>query len=671
LLIGAGITAMAIALPVMAMLQSGGATTATPAPVSVTTAPAAPTRAPIAKPAAVVIAMWERLLDPNVQPTLAQFTAFLRDHPGFPRERELRQRAETTITSATPDAAILSFFAISEPTGATARLRHAEAMMQSGLFEGAIAEAKTAWRSGGIPDPADHSAMLSRFGAHLTAEDHAERADAMLWDGDRDGAAAMLSLLGPSDRQLVAARVALQRGAARGGDRTAATNAIAQMPATLRQHPGYIYDLANFYRETGSSFAARNLLADTRIAPGSAGDPDRWMEAHLTAARAADADGQHELAYRIASHHGGLAFNKPLLDNSAAERDTFTSLEWVAGWIALHDLRRADDAVGHFQNFANAAKFAATRARGLYWAGRAAEAAGRPDARAFYAAAARNDLTFYGQLAHEHIGTMPALAQMNPPQPSPAAVAAWTADPRVEAVEIYGRQGDGSMQRQFLNALAGDLTTERLPLFAALADRWGHERIAVLNTRGADTTGPDAVIDISWRRMALPQTAEHQWTMVHAITRQESQFEVDAVSPAGARGLMQLMRGTARETAGKIGLSYRPEALTSDRSYNIQLGSAYFANLVDYWGGNHVLAVASYNAGPGNVRKWVARNGDPRMPQVDMLKWIEEIPFSETRTYVRNVLENAVIYDHLEPQRRSGGPQQARLSWYLGQSRPG
>ncbi|MEO0499489.1 MAG: hypothetical protein AAF205_02890, partial [Pseudomonadota bacterium] len=102
LLIGAGITAMAIALPVMAMLQSGGATTATPAPVSVTTAPAAPTREPIAKPAAVVIATWERLLDPNVQPTLAEFTAFLRDHPGFPRERELRQRVETTITSATP-----------------------------------------------------------------------------------------------------------------------------------------------------------------------------------------------------------------------------------------------------------------------------------------------------------------------------------------------------------------------------------------------------------------------------------------------------------------------------------------------------------------------------------------------------------------------------------------
>ncbi|MGB7404842.1 MAG: lytic transglycosylase domain-containing protein, partial [Pacificimonas sp.] len=376
-------------------------------------------------------------------------------------------------------------------------------------------------------------------------------------------------------------------------------------------------------------------------------------------------------AYEIASNHGGLSFATPLIDNSAAERDTFTSLEWLAGWTALHDLGEPGEAVRHFQNFANAAKFAATRSRGLYWAGRSAEAAGRQDYRAFYDAAAQNELTFYGQLAHEQLGRPLSISGGDTPQPTPTTLADWNSDPRVEAVAIYGQQGDSSKQQMFLTALANDLTREKLPLYSALASQWGFHHYAVLNTRGADTTKPDAVIDLSWRQMTLPPTTQHMWTLVHAITRQESQFRLDAVSPAGARGLMQIMRPTAREQARKSGLSYRPNALTSDRGYNIQLGSAYFARMLDNWGGSHVLAIASYNAGPGNVRRWVRNNGDPRMPNVDVLEWIEEIPFSETKTYVRNVLENAVIYDELRPDLRKGGPQENRLSWYLGKNQVG
>ncbi|MHB9878717.1 lytic transglycosylase domain-containing protein [Pacificimonas sp. ICDLI1SI03] len=660
-----------------AMLASGSLAATSqneePTPVAATTAetnqtpPPQAAAAAAALPAELIVARWERLLDARATPSLGEYTAFLRDYPNFPDELGVRQRAETAMTASTPIAERLAFFAVSEPSTAAGRFRYAEALRQSGRGEEAIAMAREAWRSGYL-DRDTRSEFLARFGSDMRPEDHAQRVDMMLWREDLDGAANMISLLGTDDRVLTSARIALQRGAKSDGNVEAAYAAIANVPEGLKQHPGFIEDLYQFYRANSQSGQARALLAKTRIAPGSAADPDRWMKAHLSAAQSAVADRQYQLAYEISAHHGGLSFATPLLDNNGAERDTFTSLEWLAGWTALHDLNRPADAIRHFQNFSNAANFAATRSRGLYWAGRAAEAAGRADANAFFEEAAKYELTFYGQLAHEKLGRPLQIAAGDTPTPSPQTVSAWNADPRVRAVQIYGQQNESGKQQQFLSALAGTLTREQLPLYAQLARQWGHGRYAILNSRGADSTGPDAVVDISWRTIDLPRQTEGQWTMIHAITRQESQFEVDAVSPAGARGLMQLMRPTAQETAGKIGLPYRPEALTSDGAYNIQLGSAYFANLVDYWAGSHVLAIASYNAGPGNVRKWIGEHGDPRMSGVDVLEWIEEIPFYETKTYVRNVLENAVIYDQIQPQMRRGGPQEARLSWYLGKN---
>ena len=137
--------------------------------------------------------------------------------------------------------------------------------------------------------------------------------------------------------------------------------------------------------------------------------------------------------------------------------------------------------------------------------------------------------------------------------------------------------------------------------------------------------------------------------MVHAIARQESQFAQNAISHAGARGLMQLMPGTAREQAGKLGMSYRQDDLISSPSYNVQLGNAYFARMMDYFGGSYPLAIAAYNAGPGNVNKWLRANGDPRTGSIDYVTWIEKIPIFETKNYVQRVIENAAVYEHLYP----------------------
>ncbi len=168
----------------------------------------------------------------------------------------------------------------------------------------------------------------------------------------------------------------------------------------------------------------------------------------------------------------------------------------------------------------------------------------------------------------------------------------------------------------------------------------------------------------------MPQGYESKWTSIHAISRQESQFAQNAVSHAGARGLMQLMPGTANEQAGKLGLAYRASALIDEPHYNIQLGAGYFARMLDYYRGSWPLAVAAYNAGPGNVNKWLRANGDPRNGDIDWIEWLERIPLSETRNYVQRVLENAVVYEAMNPQYASyRGPNP--MSHFIGKREPG
>ena len=130
--------------------------------------------------------------------------------------------------------------------------------------------------------------------------------------------------------------------------------------------------------------------------------------------------------------------------------------------------------------------------------------------------------------------------------------------------------------------------------------------------------------------------------VVLGLIRQETEFDPYAVSSAGARGLMQMMPASARLAAREASLPYRPDALMSDTAYNMQLGMMEYHTHLDQFGGSWVLAIASYNAGPNNVRHWLAANGDPRL--TDPIDWIEEIPFGETRNYVQRVLENAQVY---------------------------
>jgi len=206
------------------------------------------------------------------------------------------------------------------------------------------------------------------------------------------------------------------------------------------------------------------------------------------------------------------------------------------------------------------------------------------------------------------------------------------------------------------------------PAAGSLARELGRRDLGVILGQAAGADGLQDFQHVAFPLIPVPQGTD--WTMVHAISRQESQFAQNAVSHAGARGLMQLMPRTAAEQAGKVGLAYDASALMNEPGYNLKIGDGFYGRMMSYYGGSYPLAVAAYNAGPGNVNKWLRANGDPRTGAVEWIEWIERIPIAETRNYVQRVLENAVVYEAMNPDKaryRGANP----LSHFLGKGAPG
>ncbi|MDY7525668.1 lytic transglycosylase domain-containing protein [Sphingomonas sp. 10B4] len=595
------------------------------------------------------------------------YARFLLAHPGWPGETAMRRMAEKALDSGgwSPSTVVAFFRRFPALTGA-GKTRFAEALAATGQQGEAASAARAAWVSGTLSST-DESKILATFPGALSPADHDARMDMLLWQGATAAAQRQLMLTSPARQSVFAARLAFRTSAPDAGDRLIATQAYGATD------PGWIADRAIWYRNTGASASARNSLAQRpalAVVPGSA---EQWFEVLLTNARAAANDGQNSLAYDIARKLGdAYPIGTDVSTRPYGERDDYTSLAWLAGRTALKQLARPADAVPLFVSYAAASKTPTTQSKGLYWAGRAAEAAGRRDeANGYYARAAAFRDLFYGQLAAERIG-QPLVAPGDPVlRPvDPSTRGAFYARETVRAAQYLGTVGNWEDQTAFVRQIALDAKTDSDHVLATeLSRTLGRPDLGVMVGRSALQNGLSEYSTVGFPNVRVPVASQDDWTMIHAIARQESQFDRAAISHAGARGLMQLMPGTARDQAGKLGLAYNAAALTTDTDYNIMVGSTYFRHIYDIYG-SYPLAVAAYNAGPGNVNKWLRANGDPRSGGVDMLDWIEAIPIYETRNYVQRVLENAVVYDLMNPTRsRSSGSN--RISWYLGKRIPG
>ncbi len=612
------------------------------------------------------IVEWRRLRGNDSLP-FADYAAFLTAHPGWPGDSAMRRAAERRIDPNNYDArAVVAFFTRYPPLTAPGQARYADALSSTGRSGEAKVAAVAAWSMKGLA-PTDETALIARFGAQFTPADHDRRMERLLWDRSASAAQRQLAFVSPARRALYTARLALIRN-----DPQAEALASAAGDA-VNHDPGYMLDRARYLRDRSNSAAARIWLGQSRDLSGLPFDPVTWLDTLLSFAQAAANDGQADLAFAIARHaEASFPPGTRIRDRAFDERDDYTSLMWLAGNVALQKLGRPADAMTMYDRYARAAQSPQSQTKGWYWAGRAADKAGRKDwAQSYYAQAASHVDQFYGQLASERLGRDLAM----PPEPVRGAVSAadrasFDASEVVRAARLLGRTGQWQDQTTFLRLIATNAKTDTDHVLAGeLAVAIARPDLGVMVSRAARSSGTADPLRVGFPQVAVPPAMASHWTMIHAISRQESQFDRQATSRTGAKGLMQLMPATAREQAGKVGLPFDPARL-AEVDYNVMLGSSFFDRMLNYYNGSYVLAIASYNAGPGNVNKFIRANGDPRMPGVDVVDWIEAIPFAETRGYVQRVLENAVVYDLLNPS-RSRASSRNRLSTYLAKNTPG
>ncbi|MBL4719874.1 MAG: lytic transglycosylase domain-containing protein [Alphaproteobacteria bacterium] len=551
---------------------------------------------------------------------------FLGQTPAWPRTKTLRRRAESAMKKDFSQNATLAWFRKYPPLTATGVIRHVDALRRAGRQSDAADAIRNAW-IGFNMNRSDERQFRKRFRRDLTKLDEIKRLDRLIWDRRISAAKRQMRRVDIDHRHLSQAKIMLSRRI--GG----VDPAIARIPASLLNDPGLLFERMRWRRRKGFQDGAIELLAQQ---PDHNFRPRRWWIERASLTRHVLRKGDVTHAYRLAKNHRQT--------KGAAHAEA----EWLSGWIALRYLRDPGVAQGHFRDPYNNVKFPVSRARGAYWAGRAAEAEGAyDDAMKWYRLAARHVTTFYGQMAYLHI---PGPGNGRPPA-APAVTAQEKAQfekrPFVKIIRSLAQLEQKKLLRPFFDQLARAVTKRSdWPLLTSLAHDIGHDNLAIRMAKQALKKGV-VLVEAGYPSSPFMKGLSPNPEVIHAIIRQESAFDPKAVSPAGARGLMQLMPATARGVARSLKIRHSTRLLTADPRHNVNLGASYINGLLRDFDGSLVLALAAYNAGPHRVRRWLRENGDPRrfdMP--DAIDWIEQIPFKETRNYVQRVLENLPLYHH-------------------------
>jgi soluble lytic murein transglycosylase len=574
------------------------------------------------QPVAAKYVQWVYLRDTNTDASFGAIASFMATNPGWPDMVTLRRRAEERLQLETPPDHVARFYAKDQPITGDGGLRLLEALNGKLPADKLNAKVREYWINLEL-NPGHEQGFLQSYGTVLTPADHWARVDRLLWQGNDGDARRIVPLLDSAHQWVAQARMALMSKAAD------AETTLAQVPQALQNDPGLLFERVRWLRRNGRDDEAQTLLLGIK-GNGANGEP-WWIERGYQA-RELIALGRYQDAYKIARDHGGSTGN------------AFAEGEWLAGWIALRYLKQPDVALAHFQKLYAGVSMPISRARAAYWSGRALDAAGKnADAITMYRSAAQYGDAYYGQLASKQLGE----TRLNLPSDPPFTVAqrkAFESNELVVLARLFHQVDEDKRARVFLIRLtidASEPATRRL--VGELALDMGRADIAIQVAKRSVESGT-LLNEASFPVPDIKGTLATDKALVLALSRQESQFEVSVVSSAGAMGLMQLMPDTGKRVAKTLNLPYAQNRLTSDASYNTTLGSAYLADMLDKFAGAPELAMAAYNAGPNRVSRWLDQFGDPRGGSIDMIDWVELIPFRETRNYVQRVMEGVNVY---------------------------
>ncbi|MES5097584.1 lytic transglycosylase domain-containing protein [Agrobacterium sp. BA1120] len=545
---------------------------------------------------------------------------------GWPGVATFRANSERALLRENPPAAqVIATFGTTSPETPEGTIALALALNASGNSAQAQKLIRQLWASEGM-DTDLEDRVMAQFPGLLSAVDHKARMDYLMYRS-RVSQAKRFGDLGKAPSLYTAWAAVLQRT-------KNAPAALTAVSPELRNDPAYLFARVESLRHQQKYEDAAKLLAQAPNDQAKLVNPGEWWNERRIIARGLADLGDFKQAYLITANH------------SATSAVDIADAEFHAGWYALRALQNPAAAAKHFNALLATSNRPLSSSRAYYWLGRAAEAGGPGNARDFFTKAAAHPGTFYGQLAAARIGT----TTINVTYPSPTDADRHTFADReaVRAIERLEAAGYSWRADSLYRALAEQIDSPgELAILAARAERNNNHQVSLQIGKTAFSRGIDAAA-LAYPIGVIPGSANISGSgkaLAYAIARQESAFNPAAVSPANARGLLQLLPGTAKGVASRHGMDFTQAKLTTDAGYNATLGAHYLGEQIDSFGGSYILTFVAYNAGPKRVPEWITRYGDPRgKPIDDVVDWIERIPFPETRNYVQRVMENYQIY---------------------------
>ena len=578
---------------------------------------------------------WMHLKTTRNGASFNEYKKFIEQNEDYPRINRIRYLAEEKIyLRNNSPTSVISWFEKYPPLGGLGKIKLAEAYLEQNQSDKVRELIKDGWITASIRKN-DLGYYRAKFKKFIDSDDHIKRADYLAWERKYWDLKRMLKYLPKDQRALYNARQILMSNS------YGVDNAISKVPQYLKEDPGLEFDRLRWRNRRGRLDGSLEILYRNSLkTEQQMVRPDKWWDQRESVVRSLIYKKRYKTAYKISSEH------------ALSAGPSFAEAEWLSGWIALTFLNSPEYAINHFQNFYNNVGYPISLARGAYWLGASYEKLGETDlSNRFYSEAANFPMTYYGQLAFNKINPGGNFELKDQSFFDKEYEKEFKKNKLIRHLILLKELNATQLGKDIFKhlaelnidkgseVLAADLATslERYDFAIQISKKASYEK-RFYNKYNYPIIATPKMIN----NKNMPKSE-----VILAIIRQESEFDKSANSWAGARGMMQLMKYTAKIVAKQAKLPYSISGLTRDPEYNIKLGSYYFNSLIEDYNGVYPFAIAAYNAGPNRVKTWRRVNGDPSKGQLSYINWIEQIRFEETRNYVQRVLENINVYKYI------------------------
>ena len=577
---------------------------------------------------------WKHLITRGNAASYYEYLTFINKNPNYPRINRLKYLSEHKLsTEKISYSKIINIYKNEMPLSGYGKLILGESKILNNEVDLGISLIKEGWITASLSKQ-DLRYFRKKYKKYLSQEDYIKRADWLAWENKYWDLQRLLRYLPKGYQELYTARQLLMTRS------YGVDAAINKVPNKFKKDPGLQFDRLKWRRKRGRLNSTLEILLEVKNDKKSLVRPDKWWNERAIAARALIYKKKFQLAYKISSSH------------ALTEGVEFASAEWLSGWIALTFLEDPILAVGHFQNFYNNVSYPISLSRGAYWLGKSYQKLKNEKSSVeWFIEASKYLTTYYGQLAYLEINPDKKYVLSDQSIPTPEQKKKFYQNELTKIVYLLHELNKDKYAKDILKHLANYNINENSETLAAnLASEIGRYDYSIQISKKASYE-KRFHNDYNYPIISTPNKINNRIMpnpeLILAIIRQESEFDSKANSSAGAKGMMQLMTYTAKVVAKQARMSYSKSRLTKNPEYNINLGSYYFATLLEDFDGSYPFAIAGYNAGPNRVRYWNKINKNPQKKQIDYVNWIELIKFKETRNYVQRVLENINVYNYM------------------------